>query len=170
MLKFDKHQSEKIKSIIEARSIPIPECGCWVWEWSTQKRGYGDFRAFGKTHYLAHRASYAAYKGEIPDGLHVMHKCDNRSCCNPDHLTLGTNQDNIQDSVNKGRRKGITRNRPSGLVYRGAKEGIDKRIVLTSSQIELAKEILNDGKSISYASKVIGVKYMTLYARLKNAR
>ena len=52
----------------------------------------------------AHRVSYEAYNGEIPKGLVVRHKCDNPSCINPDHLELGTQQQNVADRENRGRR------------------------------------------------------------------
>jgi hypothetical protein len=58
-----------------------------------------------------------AYNGPIENNLHVMHKCDIKLCCNPNHLTVGTNLDNIMDSVQKNRRKGIARNRPKKLTY-----------------------------------------------------
>lgn len=96
--------------------IERSESGCWMWTRSRQAQGYGDFRYQGK-HYTAHRAAYEAFTGPIPAGMHVLHRCDVRACCNPEHLFLGTNRDNIADSVAKGRRKGITRRRPSGLTY-----------------------------------------------------
>jgi hypothetical protein len=51
----------------------------------------------------AHRLSWLVNVGEIPEGMHVLHKCDNRPCCNPKHLFLGTNLDNIKDRVSKNR-------------------------------------------------------------------
>ena len=71
--------------------------------------GYGQIRGPGKL-LKAHRVAYELYVGSIPngDGYHgmcVLHKCDNPSCINPDHLFLGTHQDNMDDKVNKNRHK-----------------------------------------------------------------
>jgi hypothetical protein len=54
-------------------------------------------------HMRAHRYSYQAFKGQIPDGMQVCHTCDVRNCVNPEHLWIGTNQDNFDDMVKKGR-------------------------------------------------------------------
>jgi hypothetical protein len=91
-----------LQQVIEAGSIPVPEAGCWLWERSRTKAGYGDFR-MGDRHFLAHRASYEAFKGAIPSGLHVLHACDTRCCVNPEHLSVGTNTDNIHDCCRKAR-------------------------------------------------------------------
>lgn len=106
-----------VSEVIVGCSIPVTESGCWLWERSRQKSGYGDFKLHGKHHY-AHRASYEAFVGPIPEGMQVCHRCDVRSCVRPSHLFVGTNNDNIADSMRKGRRKGIKRNRPFGLVYK----------------------------------------------------
>jgi hypothetical protein len=75
---------------------------CWEWTAWTNKGGYGRMR-IGLRKILAHRFAYQITNGEVPDGLLVCHQCDNPSCCNPSHLFLGTNQDNVDDRDRKGR-------------------------------------------------------------------
>lgn len=83
--------------------MPIPEAGCWIWMGGWGGRGYGKVNKNGKTVCMPHRLFYAMHVGEIPDDLLVLHKCDTPVCCNPDHLFLGTHQDNADDRVRKGR-------------------------------------------------------------------
>lgn len=75
--------------------------GCWIWD-VLATNGYGTFMVDRKP-YKAHRYAYLLTHNELPDDLHVCHKCDNPSCVNPDHLFLGTRKDNMQDMVAKGR-------------------------------------------------------------------
>lgn len=78
---------------------------CWEFKGMLRK-GYGQFVIAGvrpKLRVQAHRFSWSIANGPIPKGLCVLHRCDNRSCVRPDHLFLGTNDDNVQDRVNKGR-------------------------------------------------------------------
>lgn len=75
---------------------------CWDWTASIASTGYGQFNLGGKIT-RAHRVSYMLHKGPITDGLWVLHKCDVRSCVNPDHLFLGTHHDNDMDREAKGR-------------------------------------------------------------------
>lgn len=82
----------------------IPFSGCWIWTRSVISKGYGCIRLADRTHY-AHRISWEIHHGQVPRGSHVLHRCDVPSCCNPEHLFLGTNGDNIADSIAKGRRK-----------------------------------------------------------------
>ena len=84
------------------RSV-IRKDGCWDWDGIAHAMGYIPMK-HGKKFTWAHRISWFLYFGNIPDGLNVLHKCDNRRCSNPDHLFLGTIQDNIKDMDNKGRR------------------------------------------------------------------
>ena len=75
--------------------------GCWSWNKATCY-GYGKL-AYGRRQYRAHRVSWEVHKGQIPDGMSVLHRCDNPSCCNPAHLFLGTHDDNMADKVTKNR-------------------------------------------------------------------
>lgn len=79
--------------------------GCWEWQKYKNEWGYGRLRHNGKK-VLAHRASYEVFKGDFDKNLLVCHSCDNPSCVNPDHLFLGTNKDNVDDCISKGRHKG----------------------------------------------------------------
>jgi hypothetical protein len=87
--------------------------GCWPWTGGAYPNGYGKTSDSGK-HVLAHRASYTLHVGPIPDGAHIMHRCDNRLCVRPDHLVPGSQADNMADMVAKGRdnpRRGETAGR-----------------------------------------------------------
>lgn len=75
---------------------------CWPWKLSTGSHGYGQVRHQRLT-LLTHRIAYELTYGAIPDDLLVLHRCDNRPCCNPSHLFLGTAKDNMQDMHQKGR-------------------------------------------------------------------
>jgi hypothetical protein len=66
---------------------------CWIWSGRRDKKGYGKIY-YEKTHWVAHRFAYKMFIGD-PAGFQVMHNCNNPSCVNPDHLHLGTNQDNV---------------------------------------------------------------------------
>lgn len=77
---------------------------CWKWVASKDPYGYGRFQINGKPH-KAHRVAYEIYHGPIPDGMCVLHTCDNPSCVNPEHLWTGTNADNMADKRSKGRNR-----------------------------------------------------------------
>lgn len=84
---------------------PEPNAGCWLWDGPYMGTGYGVLslgrRSEGRM--MAHRLSWTLYRGPIPDGLCVLHRCDVRICVNPAHLFLGTRQDNTRDMMQKGR-------------------------------------------------------------------
>ena len=98
-----------IKSLAERfheKFIVNEENACWEWQASRNRKGYGrigdENGSKGKT-ILAHRASYELFIGQIPEGMLVMHKCDNPRCVNPYHLKAGTAKENTLDMLQKER-------------------------------------------------------------------
>ena len=80
--------------------------GCWRWKGAKTVDGYGTFGGGGLPFTArAHRVSWELFVGPIPEGAHVLHRCDNPGCVNPEHLWLGTAKDNSDDKYAKGRAK-----------------------------------------------------------------
>ena len=132
---------------LEANSQLNTENGCIEWT-GPLNDGYGvtgvkkeDGKwALKKVHRLAHEG----YVGEIPEGLCVLHRCDNRKCFSPEHLFLGTYQDNANDMMAKGR----------GKPARGEAHG---RSRLVEKEVYRARELYSDGMSFDEISKKFGV-------------
>ncbi len=82
--------------------IPEPYSGCWLWTGFVQSSGYGQIQINRKP-VPAHRVAWEMFRGDIPQGMRICHKCDTRSCVNPEHLFTGTQKDNMQDCIKKGR-------------------------------------------------------------------
>ena len=82
--------------------IPVTETGCWLWTGRTSEYGYGIVTYQGKP-FRAHRLSFKTFIGELIRGMVICHRCDTPSCVNPDHLFQGTQKDNMQDALKKGR-------------------------------------------------------------------
>jgi hypothetical protein len=86
---------------------PVGPDTCWLWTGAKARSGYGNFvmitKKYAETYEMAHRYAWIRANGPIPEGLHVLHKCDVKLCVNPSHLFLGTAADNMADKVAKGR-------------------------------------------------------------------
>ena len=123
---------------------------CWIWNGWKSPYGYGDLIHWPtRKHYRVHRISYELHKGEIPNGLLVLHKCDVKLCVNPNHLFLGTQAENIKDKVEKGRQA------------RGEKIGISK---LNENQIkEIRDAYIKKEGSQRLLAKKYGVHQSTIW-------
>lgn len=109
---------------------------CWNWKSRTSPFGHGMFSLAKNNAVFAHRYSWYLSNGEIPDGMQVLHKCDNPRCVNPNHLFLGTQADNVNDMVSKGRAKG------------GVLKGSDNpKAKLTEGQTEEIKDRYAQGEN-----------------------
>lgn len=113
-----------MKPIDRFNSKVKPKGSCLEWQASRFSSGYGQFFADGKNH-RAHRWLYEHVKGKLSDGLVVRHTCDNPACVNIEHLEVGTQRDNINDKVRRGRQ------------LRGENHG---RALLTREDVERIRE------------------------------
>lgn len=133
-----------------SNTASCPPCDCLIWLGApTNKQGYGRFLYEGKTPEPAHRSSYRLFVGEIPEGLWVLHTCDNRLCVNPRHLYAGTRRQNVDDMVKRGRSY-----KPSGSRNPKSK--------LNESLIPEIKRMLSLGWSCAATAKRFGVSKATI--------
>ena len=122
---------------------------CWRWKGASGNRGYGMFAMKLNGRWMPmspHRVSYLLTKGAIPKGLYVLHLCDNPSCVNPDHLRLGTQQENMNDFWMRGHRggKGVRRNvcekNPHAKLTETDVQAIKERIMNGEKQRDVAND------------------------------
>lgn len=122
---------------------------CWPWLASLWRTGYGRFflpgRAKSRNRAYAHRIAYELHYGAIPDGMLVMHTCDNRACCNPAHLKLGTHADNMLDRDMKGRQAN----------QKGAANGNAR---LSEADVRKIKRLVKSGMSQMKIAALFGIR------------
>ena len=121
--------------------------GCWEWNGSRCHYGYGSVGIWDGVKVLnakAHRLVYQEFVAPIPNGLLVLHKCDNRGCVNPDHLYLGTQADNMNDVKCRKRGKGIKNRR------HGERSHLS---VLKDDQVRLLRNLVASGVSVAQARR-----------------
>ena len=124
---------------------------CWPWLAFCDWDGYGKFTNAKRQSVGAHRFGYALAHGPIPEGIKVLHRCDNPPCVNPVHLFLGTTADNNRDKGEKGRA-------PRGEAH--------KRSVLTTAIVQEARFRYQNGDRTTHMAKEYGVLAVTLQAAI----
>jgi len=123
----------------------VKDNDCWGWTAKLDKDGYGRFSPNGGNSQMpAHRFSWEIHFGPIPDNLFVCHHCDTPACTNPDHLFLGTAQENMEDKVRKGRWRGCAPERMSEIV-RGRPPRVMSKL---EPQLDAITARRNNGESL----------------------
>ena len=122
---------------------------CWEWQAARMPRGYG---VIGGPVRYAHRAVWVLTHGEVPAGMHVLHRCDNPPCVNPAHLFLGTHAKNVADMDAKGRRKG-----PKGETHPAAKLTAEQVRAIRRECAEVSQRVVAEryGVDPSTVSRIV---------------
>lgn len=139
--KHREKTKEQIQDFILSR-VQVDASGCFNWLGSKNTKGYGTLSLYGRN-VKAYRASFAVFRREIPDGMSVCHKCDNRACVNPAHLFLGTQTDNMHDAATKQRMSNGSRHSRTGL---------------SESDVIAILEMYKGGSSVREAANRFGIK------------
>lgn len=109
---------------------------CWLWAGFRNKGGYGKLGGRRREKHFAHRVAWETWVGLIPGGVCVLHHCDNPPCCNPKHLFIGSQADNMKDMAKKGRRLGL-----------GGLPGVtNPNAKLTEQEVAAVRGLLLEGK------------------------
>lgn len=153
LLRIDEKAKARFWSKVDRRGADE----CWPWTAAAGREGYGVFsvRLDSKvTHFVPSRVAWTDTYGLIPRGLMVCHKCDTPGCCNPRHLFVGTNHDNMRDMAEKGRSMAGERN---------------CKAKLTERDVPLIRAAVASGESRTSVAARFGLHYSTV-ARISNRR
>jgi len=131
--------------------VQVRDNGCWQWTGAKSEKGYGIITTTSlkppRRHRRAHRIIWELVHSAIPDGMQVLHTCDNPGCINPAHLFLGTNADNMRDKVSKGR------GTPPPHFY-GENHPKHK---LTWASVDSMRSLAQTGQSLTSLSRQFGI-------------
>lgn len=143
-----------------ANGLDAAEPGeCWEWKRTHNGQGYGELRVAGRMVY-AHRLAFELAGGTIPEGLHILHECDNPRCINPEHLTVGTRSKNMRDCHARGRSK-----IPSPKMH-GEANGASK---LKASDVSAIRKMLGEGLPQASIAQKFGVSQSNI-SRIKRGK
>lgn len=149
---------QSVRDRISSMCIPVTESGCHLWTANIGKDGYGKIKVNGKT-VRAHRMTWQLANGEIPSDALILHKCDVKSCVNPDHLYAGTYSDNAIDRrrLNYSRRGGSMPNE------------LNPFSKFSNSQVEMMRKTKTEtGESNKVLAKRFGISESHLSHILNN--
>lgn len=132
---------------------------CWYWDNPTHGFGYGWFGLGGKNR-LAHRVAKIIWDGEEKPDLLVLHSCDNPACCNPYHLRWGTAMNNIQDCIDRGRKKDPPRNNTLPPVMRGED---NPSSIMNWNKVRKLRSEWARGEGVRALSEKYGISASTVY-------
>lgn len=144
---------ERFWSRVDGSDDPF---SCWPFRGAMTKHGYGRVRV-RQHNWRAHRFAWTISRGPIAPGLHVCHRCDNPSCCNPAHLFLGTQRENAGDMAAKGRAQRL----------RGSAKS---NSVLTEECVRELRAMVAGGRSISSLARGLGVDRGNLSRAVRGLR
>ncbi len=139
-------------------SLPWNCYPCIEWIRSTSNTGYGMVRRDRKS-FAIHRLSWELSNGPIPDGLMVLHRCDNRRCFRPKHLFVGTALDNVHDMMSKSRQR-----------HPGWRKGLPDKLKITTDQAMMICELYSSGISQPTLATRFGINRMTVCRIVKRRR
>lgn len=147
--------------VSKIRKLPGDDA-CWEWIGGRRKKKYDGYGVFSKNNYphRAHRIAWMLKHGQIPNGLWVLHKCDNPCCVRPSHLFLGTHQDNMDDMARKGRSKGAVNGVKGG--HYGKFGAAHPRSILTDDDIRKIRKLLRRGFTKKRIAAYFGVCSATI--------